>query len=39
MHPAALPFEYLQLIDRGERIRRARNRATGSRVRRGEDGA
>jgi hypothetical protein len=35
MHPAALPFEYLQLIDRGDRIRRSRTRPSGSRVRRG----
>jgi hypothetical protein len=38
MHPAALPFEFHQLIDRGDRIRRSRGRLTGSRVRRGGDG-
>jgi hypothetical protein len=34
MLPAALPYEYLQHIDRGERIRRSRDRPNGSRVRR-----
>ena len=34
MHPAALPFDYLQHIDRGDRIRRSRARPSGSRVRR-----
>ncbi len=32
---AALPFDYLQHLDRHERVRRTRNRPTGSRVRRG----
>jgi len=35
MHPAALPYDYLQLIDRGDRIRRSRVRPSGSRLRRG----
>ncbi len=33
-----LPFEYIQLIDRGDRVRRSRTRAGGSRVRRGAAG-
>jgi hypothetical protein len=32
---ASLPFDYLQHIDRGDRIRRSRARPNGSRVRRG----
>jgi hypothetical protein len=32
--PAALPFDYLQQADGGERTRRARTRPNGSRVRR-----
>ena len=32
---AALPFDYLQHIDRGERIRRSGSRPNDSRVRRG----
>ena len=32
---APLPFDYLQHIDRGDRIRRSRTRPNGSRVRRG----
>ena len=35
MHPAALPYDYLKLIDRGDRTRRSRIRLGGSRVRRG----
>jgi hypothetical protein len=35
MLPAAIPFDYLQHIDRGDRIRRSRVRPSGSRVRRG----
>jgi hypothetical protein len=31
---AALPFDYLQHIDRGGRIRRSRTRPNGTRVRR-----
>ncbi len=38
MLPAALPFEYVQLIDRSDRIRRSRIRPSGSRVRRGAGG-
>jgi hypothetical protein len=38
MHPAALPYDYLQLIDRAERTRRSRTRPRGSRVRRGTPG-
>jgi hypothetical protein len=35
MFPAALPFDYLQYLDRGDRTRRSRTRPNGSRVRRG----
>jgi len=35
---APLPFDYLQHLDRGDRIRRSRTRSTGSRVRRGTPG-
>lgn len=35
MLPAALPFEYFQYIDRGDRIRRSRTRPNCTRVRRG----
>jgi hypothetical protein len=35
---APLPFDYLQHLDRGDRIRRTRTRPTGSRVRRGDAG-
>ena len=35
MLPASLPFDYLQHIDSGNRIRRSRMRPKGSRVRRG----
>ena len=35
MFPPALPFDYLQQIDRGDRIRRARARPSAVRVRRG----
>ena len=35
---ASLPFDYLQHLDRGDRIRRTRTRPTGSRVRRGTPG-
>jgi hypothetical protein len=38
MFPAALPFDYLQQIDRGDRVRRSRIRPSGSRVRRGAPG-
>jgi hypothetical protein len=38
MLPAALPFDYLQHIDRDVRVRRSRIRPTGSRVRRGAGG-
>ncbi len=31
----ALPFDYLQHLDRHDRVRRTRTRPTGSRVRRG----
>jgi hypothetical protein len=30
-----VPFEYLQHLDRGDRIRRSRNRPNSSRMRRG----
>jgi len=36
---ASLPFDYVQHIDRGDRIRRWRTRPNGSRVRRGTPGA
>ena len=32
---APLPFDYLQHLDRHDRVRRTRNRPTGARVRRG----
>lgn len=32
---APLPFDYVQHIDRGDRIRRSRSRPNGSRLRRG----
>ena len=35
---APLPFDYLQHLDRGDRIRRTPRRPTGSRVRRGTPG-
>jgi hypothetical protein len=35
---ASLPYDYLQHIDRGDRIRRSRARPNGSRVRRGVPG-
>jgi hypothetical protein len=35
---ASLPFDYVQHIDRGDRIRRSRPRPNGSRVRRGMPG-
>ena len=35
---APLPFDYLQHLDRTDRIRRSRARPTGSRVRRGTRG-
>jgi hypothetical protein len=35
MLPAALPFDYLQYLERGARVRRSRRRPSGSRVRRG----
>jgi hypothetical protein len=38
MFPAALQFDYIQQIDRGDRVRRSRNRPNGSRVRRGAPG-
>ncbi len=38
MLPAALPFDYFQHIDQGDRIRRSRIRPKGSRVRRGMPG-
>jgi hypothetical protein len=38
MFPAALPFDYIQQIDRGDRVRRSRIRPNGSRVRRGAPG-
>lgn len=34
MLPAALPLDYLQHFDRGDRLRRSRLRPTGTRVRR-----
>lgn len=34
MLPASLPFDYVMLIDRGDRLRMATERATGSRIRR-----
>jgi hypothetical protein len=34
MLPAAFPFDYLQHIDHGERVRRSRAHPTGARVRR-----
>jgi hypothetical protein len=33
MFPAALPYDYLKHLDRGDRIRRLRTRPNGSRVR------
>jgi hypothetical protein len=39
MFSAALPFDYLQHIGRGDRTRRTRIRPHGSRVRRGATGA
>jgi hypothetical protein len=38
MFIAALPLDYLHHIDRGDRIRRSRNRPNGSRARRGTPG-
>ena len=35
---ASLPYEYVQQIDRGDRVRRSRKRTGGSRVRRGAPG-
>ena len=35
MHPAAIPFDYVQYLDTGDRLRRTRARPNGSRVRRG----
>ncbi len=35
---SALPFEYVQYIDPGDRFRRSRSRPNGSRVRRGKPG-
>ena len=35
---APLPFDYIQHLDRGDRIRRSRNRPSDSRVRRGTPG-
>jgi hypothetical protein len=35
---APLPFDYLQHLDRSDRLRRIRTRPTGSRVRRGGAG-
>jgi hypothetical protein len=35
MMPAALPFDYMRHIDRGDRTRRSRTHLHGSRVRRG----
>jgi hypothetical protein len=35
MFSAALPFDYLQHLDRGDRTRTSRTRPHGSRVRRG----
>jgi hypothetical protein len=35
MFSAALPFDYVRHIDRGDRTRRSRTRPHGSRVRRG----
>ncbi len=39
MLPASLPFDYLQQIDRGDRVRRSRIRPSARRVRRGAPGA
>jgi hypothetical protein len=39
MISTALPFDYIQHIDRGDRIRRSRTRPHGNRVRRGTSGA
>jgi hypothetical protein len=38
MFPAALPFDYLRQIDRGDRVRRSRPRSSAVRVRRGAPG-
>jgi hypothetical protein len=38
MLPASLPFDYLQHVDPGDRVRRSRARSSGSRVRRGTAG-
>jgi len=35
---ATLPFDYIQHLDPGDRVRRTRTRPTGSRVRRTRDG-
>ena len=35
MLPAALPYDYLQHLERGTRVRRSKTRPRGSRVRRG----
>ena len=39
MISAAIPFDYIRHIDRGDRTRRSRTRPHGSRVRRGASGA
>jgi hypothetical protein len=39
MISAALPFDYIRHIDRGDRTRRSPARSHGSRVRRGTPGA
>ena len=38
MLPAALPFDYVQHLDRGDRVRRSRAHPSGSRLRRGAAG-
>ena len=35
MFPPALPYDYVQYLDPGDRVRRSRIRPNGSRVRRG----
>lgn len=34
MFPTSLPFDYVKLIDRGDRVRTRREHATGNRFRR-----
>jgi hypothetical protein len=38
MFPTPLPFDHIEYFDRGDRLRRSRARANGSRVRRTQRG-